>query len=467
MKKILAISAGIFCSALVISQPIQNSSFESWSIKNLFSEPTGFESSNMSAYISDGASNVNKVADAYHGLFAAKLETISTGTETIPGILLIGTPEAGGIPYSGTPDSVSGYIKTNIQPGDTAIFNVFFKREGSITGIAQARFSGVAANYQRFSVPVSYFAGAVDSLAVMISSSKLSPPYHPGSSITLDSIRFIGDAQVFPNGSFESWKAVNSEEPNNWATLNYTSVSAGQYSAIKSTDSHDGAYSMRLESILSPANDTVCSITNGKFRENKPSGGMAVSTNPQRVTGFYKYLPSGPDTGLAKVITTYYDKENGVTLRLDSSLVRLAPAAAYTYFEIPLSYKSTPLADTLNLTFYSSNSKENSFKGLGSVLLIDKINITYFSLVGTVDNDPENSRIAVYPNPAAGEFALYGLPGENNTLELYNNLGEMVLTQPVESGMKITTRFIPNGVYLYRIITAKKQIHTGKITIEK
>lgn len=472
MKKILAISAGIFYSAMVVSQPIQNSGFESWSIKNLFSEPNGFNSSNLSAYMSGGSPNVKKVADAYHGIFAAKLETIFTGTETIPGMLVIGTPGnqaiAGGIPYSGTPDSVSGYIKKNIQPGDTANLIVFFKRQGIVTGIAHARFSGIASGYQRFAVPVSYTGGTPDSIAMAISSSNMDPPYYPGSSITIDSISFIGAAQSFPNGSFESWKAINTEEPNNWATLNYISVSTGQYSATKSTDSYDGTYSIHLEGVLSPSNDTVCSITNGKFRENKPSGGMDVSANPQKITGFYKYLPSGPDTGLAWVITTYYDEVKGATVKLDSSLVHLVPAAAYTFFEIPLSYKSTPVADTMSLTFSSCNIKENStYKGLGSVLLIDKLNTTYFSFVGIENNHFKNSGITVFPNPAAGELTISGLPGQNNTLEIYNNLGEIVLRQTVIDGQKIITLNIPNGIYLYKILTRNNRVQTGKITIEK
>ncbi len=131
----------IFFIALVVifssnlkSQQIQNGGFENWTVQNLFDETNGIMTSKILAYKSNGIGNVTKVTDSYHGLYAAKLETVQAGSETAGGMILIGNPGNqtinGGLPYIGTPDSISGWVKYDIQPNDTAFFIVAFKGYG-------------------------------------------------------------------------------------------------------------------------------------------------------------------------------------------------------------------------------------------------------------------------------------------------------------------------------------------------
>jgi len=81
------------------AQQLPNGGFENWS-QQIFNEPDTFLSSN----IMWGVNNVTKVTDSYHNLFAAKLETVLSNNDTIPRMLLIGTPGNqtinGGLPYT-------------------------------------------------------------------------------------------------------------------------------------------------------------------------------------------------------------------------------------------------------------------------------------------------------------------------------------------------------------------------------
>ncbi len=478
MKNFSTLIAGIFCSAIISAQPIQNSSFESWSIQNLFNEPNGFLSSNMWTYMSTGSGNVKKVSDSNHGMFAAKLETVVSGNDTMQGMLLIGTPGNqtinGGMPYSDTPDSVSGYIKRNIQLNDTANFIVMFKKSGTIIGMAQAQFAGTTVNYVRFSIPVSYFGMPpfqVDTIAVIISSSRMDPPQFPGSTITIDSISFIGATQLFPNGDFESWTAANIEDPSNWTTLNFASISSGQYSVTKSTDSYDGVYSARLESILTPWGDSICFITNGKFGNDGPYGGMPVSANPQKITGYYKYFPNGPDTALAGLWTYKFNPGTNSAEMLDSNVIHLTATNTYTYFEIPLAYNSNPVADTMNITFTACNMEDSaSYRGIGSVLFIDKLDISYYPPLGTENIPSENSEFNLYPNPNGGKFNVIISQFDNLTIEkinIYNVMGEVLYSATLPTAATCYQLNLPNGIYFYQISNKKNQLFTGKLVIEK
>lgn len=451
------------------AQPIPNNGFENWSIKNLFNEPSGFSSSNLPAYSLTGIGNVKKVADAAQGIFAVKLETVAGLYDSVQGLIILGTPGDktinGGIPYTEMPDSVTGFIKKNIKPGDTANFILLFKKQGEVTGKAQARFTGASAVYEQFSVPVTFFGGAPDTLAAIMSSSNMDPPFYPGSSIIIDNINFIGSSKPFPNNSFESWSAKNTEEPNQWATYNFYGLVNGVLSATKSIDAYDNNYSLRLESVLSPWNEIICGLSNSRFI-NAP-GGMPVNNNPQKISGYYKYVPQGPDTAFALLKTYYFNSASGTATALDSSAIPLPPANDFTYFELPLSYKGSPIADTMNITFYSCNRNDNSYQGLGSVLMVDKLEVDYYSVTG-ISSVSKKTIVTVSPNPAKNTVQFNAVK-DVALIELFDILGNCLtrFNPAEENRTEIDVASFPAGIYLYKIISKSNECTIGKIAIEK
>ena len=87
-------------------------------------------------------------------------------------------------------------------------------------------------------------------------------------------------------------RSINQEEePDDWFTSNVLSLAMGEASVTKSTDSYEGTYAIRIENKMNFYEDTLGFITNGTMGEDNPIGGMPIDSTPDKVTGYYKYMP--------------------------------------------------------------------------------------------------------------------------------------------------------------------------------
>lgn len=467
MKKYFT-SAFLFVSSFSFAQQISNGGFENWTVNTLYEEPDSFLSTNSWAYMSSGTGNVTKSLSSFHGLYAAQLTTVLTPNDTMFGGLFIGSPGNqgvnGGIPYTGQPDSISVYVKYNIQPNDTAFFIVAFKNSGNMISMAVKTFIGTQLTYKRISIATNLPVSPIpDSLVAIISSSNLDPPRMPGSTLTLDSITMIGTNQPFPNPSFENWTPKTSEEPDNWTTINFGVAPSNPLSATKSTNVYNGTYAIRIETINTVWGQQMGFITNGYFGQNGPSGGMPVFANPQKITGYYMYFPIGPDTALAS--GQLYSN----SIVIDSNMIKLTAKNTYTYFEIPFQYNGWPVADTLNIAFSSKNMFDTINNGLGSVLYVDDLNILY-NPVGIFSQ--ENSVVqSVYPNPFSNQAVII-FKNENSsyTIELYDEMGKLARKyEDVKSNSLVISKDkLKNGIYHFKIVDRKNDniSGSGKIIVE-
>jgi len=461
---ILAFAALLFCPK-ANAQNIANSGFENWSNTTLYEDPSGYSmTTNAWVYSGLGQGNVTKVS-GYHGSYGAKLTTYASQNDTMFAGLIIGSPGnggiAGGLPFTGTPDSISAYVKYSIQPNDTAFFVVMFKQNGIPLGMVVKTFTGTQTNYARFSIPTNLFT-TPDSIVAIISSSRLDSPRMPGSTMTIDSITMIGSNQQLPNPDFETWTPISLEEPDDWFTVNFFSMQPGPYSATKSTSSYAGTYALRLETVQTTFGDTMGFITNGYLGNNGPEGGMAVNANPMTVSGYYKYFPVGPDTALAG-ITTYRNGE-----KVDSVIINLNASSNYLPFSMTLGENSYPYVDTANIAFASSNIREeDNYIGLGSVLYIDALTITYFP-TGVEENMLAEAK--VYPNPFR-DYAEIIFNNINRTcnLTLYDVTGKIIMNKGnISSGkVRISKEDLSPGIYFFRIVDDKgNPIAQGRLVKE-
>jgi hypothetical protein len=199
-------------------------------------------------------------------------------------------------------------------------------------------------------------------------------------------------------------------------------------------------------------------------------GGMAVTLNPTKVSGYYKYSPVGNDTAIVGAFCSKYDVTFGVSVRLDSMLIKLPPASSYTYFELPFNYNGWPIADSLNITFVSGNfNNDSSLLVPGSVLLIDDIEV-FYNPVSVQDFTFEKAK-NIYPNPA--QNILYIKLDRNNPKQefsLYDAKGTLVFEGACEfqdgTIASIDISKIPQGLYFYQLNNGKS-IQTGKLTIQR
>lgn len=476
MRILFTLACTFVIAQVSFSQAIQNAGFENWSLETLYSDPTEFNSSNLQTFYLDGSSNVTKISDAQHGSFAVRLETNNIGGNPVSGSISIGNPGqfgiTGGIPYTGVPDSVVAYVRYNTVQTDTAFFGVAFKSGGQMVGQSSRTLTGNASSWTRISTPVQYQNTQIDTIVAFFSSSNVYNPagVFAGSYLEIDNIQLIGATPQFPNGSFEGWTNVTSEEPDNWTTYNFFSLVANSpHTVTKSTDAFTGTYAASIKT-LNVDGDTIGFLTNGDFDENGPFGGMAVDANPKTLSGHYKYTPVGNDTAICAIISYRYDFTLGQSVALDSFFVALPPTAGYTSFSATLNYNTFPYADTVSIVFASSNlSGDGSFVGIGSELLIDNLSLEYYPL--SVEDNESNINASVYPNPATDEFYIeYASNQGTLQFELYDMIGNLVMSRNINSTYAdkeiINVNNLQKGIYLYTLVNEAERM-AGKIEVIK
>ena len=314
MKRILLSILAVLSVCQTFAQTVPNGGFENWYNNIYFEEPNFGITSNLQSYFSTQSGNVSKSTDAFDGNFAAKLTSVATPDDTLPGVIIIGTPNgsgiSGGIAINVRPDSLKCYAKFNIEPNDTAVLVVGFRKFGFIDpiGFVQLKFAGVQTTYQEYKALITWVDATTvpDTLFGYFSSSNIDQnPSIPGSEIYLDNIGFTG-AVGAPSTNFETWTTVQSLEPENWWTPNFILINQTPC-VTQSADAHSGQYALKIENVLSGFGDTIGFASNGYFFDDDFAGGMAVVQNPVKVTGYYKYSPVGNDTALVGIFTSKYD----------------------------------------------------------------------------------------------------------------------------------------------------------------
>jgi hypothetical protein len=474
---LLLITSLFFIQFAAHSQSISNNGFENWSTRLFFENPDIYNSSNFYSYVLNGIANVTKSTDAQSGNYALKIETIEVNNEIVEGSVFIGSIEddnvSGGIPFTEKPDSLKGFAKYNVMNNDTAYVAVLFKKFGAPIGICFVRFYGTQNNYEAFSAPVQWLLPFTpDTIAVAILSSTKFSQAIPGSTIIVDNISFVGATTPFPNGDFENWEEFSSEEPDDWFTSNILSLAIDETSVTKTTDSYEGTYAARIESTLNMFEDTLGLVTNGVFGEDGPIGGMPVDSIPDKLSGYYKYTPVGPDTAIGGLMLYHYNENTGNTELLEEAFIKLPPVDEYTYFEVEVDYFSLPEPDTVNVAFASGNvADENMYFGLGSVLYVDALEITYKPHLVGIDNSAQELVHHVYPNPTSEKICIefQEILKNDISVTVANSKGALVYQKKISplatNQFDISVKNFTPGLYFY-IIESGKNTFKGKFIVK-
>ena len=483
MNRIVLFLVFSLCAHQVLTaQSMQNNGFENWSTSNLWNDPAGYSfTSNMQAYGQSGP-NVTRSTQSHGGTYAAKLQTVGTGPTVTPGLLVIGTPGPGGVlngmPYTGHPDSITGYAKYQVMTGDTAALILLFKQAGTTLGEVYRSITGNSLSYVRFSFPVTWLSnGNPDTLAVAFASSYGSNQ-QAGSYAYLDDLAFTGvsSGAQFPNGDFENWVSVGFEEADHWGSSNVlTALQNGSISVDKSTSVHSGNFAAHLTTRYSAlAQQKMSFLLTGRLLDQGQVSGILAFAPILKLTGYYKYSPVGNDTGLAVVEFTHYNTGTGMNDSVAESGFRFTAASSYTYFEVPVSSFGTPAPDSMWVGFSASRmGGDSSLIHVGSQLWIDDVYFVYPSGIALPLNE-FFSKSTAYPNPSTGFFDidLNILKPGPTLLHLYNSLGQEIKTislgvlQEGVSHYGLDATNLASGVYFYGVENnGKNELH--KITISR
>ncbi len=471
----------LFCaiSFSLFAQSIPNGSFENWSQQTYYEDPDQFTSTNPLSYVATETANVTKTTDAHSGNFAAKMETIGSAGGPVFGAVFIGqlgeSTINGGVPFVERPDSVKGFAKYNIESLDTAYVAVMFKLFGAPIGICMIQFIGSQNEWEEFSAPVSWLVPIIspDSMATGIVSSSLFAQPIIGSTITVDDVHFVGATTPYPNGGFEDWTEFAGEEPDEWFSSNVFTLGSSGASVVKTEDSYDGGLAVKLESMLTIIEDTLAFISNGQLGDDGPFGGMPVDNIPDKLTGYYKYMPDGPDSALVGVTLYRYNDNTGVTTVLDEAMLKLPAASEYTAFELPVLYNEYPIPDTANIAFSAVNIEtDSSYYGLGSILFVDALEITYKPPPTGVENKLTKEEYKTYPNPAIDKLNFEFTEAFQNDVDItiLNLLGKTEIQKTIlahkSQSFSMDVGKLESGIYFYRLKTLGTKELTGKFFVK-
>lgn len=450
MKKQLLLLSTIFTSLFSLAQ-VANGDFENWTVNYLYDVPTPWGTS-----VSESGgqlSNTVQSSDAAHLLSSVQLETVLVAGDTNFGFVIMGDmgdngPE-NGTPYTGVtgnPDSLIFWAKYDILATDsaTALFATTYM--GSPTSLNVFKLYGTQSTWVRKAYALgSIFA--VDSVVVAFASSDALNEFGvPGSWIMIDNVQVKTTTAATwtpPNNSFETWDAVNREEADDWYSSNL--FYSEDTTVFKTSDSYSNTYAAKITTVLGNYNDTLEGyLSNGPAINGGWFTGVPYTAVPASMDLYYKFLPSGVDSG-----QIYIELMEGTNVIGGGFTQVKNTVASYTLLSVPVTQYSPGTVDTMRITF-------NSGRNPGSTLFIDAVSLNG-GTVSTNEITLENS-LKHYPNPLVNELTVTFNAGKssNGTIEVFDVNGRLVMSKNLNiitgaNKQTINTEGLTQGVYTYVI----------------
>jgi hypothetical protein len=280
-----------------------------------------------------------------------------------------------------------------------------------------------------------------------------------------------------PNPSFETWSTFGTsptdyEDPTAWKSTNGT-VAFNAQPVNKSTDSHTGTYAAEIKVTSVFGSIVPVTLTNGDvpndftdYQINYEKAGTAVSIKPNSVSGYYKFTPDAAsfDSAYAVVILKKWNGSTSDTVGLGS--LTFAPASSYTAFNIPVTYTSTDMPDSIVVAFFNKATQDPSFSPTGK-LLIDDISLdTVATSSGSMTTI---SSVSVYPNPITHRayVTAEGIASLSEcAFSVYNMLGtEVQRFNPEANTFMFHRNDLPAGSYFFKLTRGSELIASGKLFI--
>lgn len=446
MKKQILLCGLILFTVLVnMAQPILNPDFENWTTIN-YEEPTPWSTSNGDNIRNGTPISVTKVAGISG--FAIRMETRAIGNDTssayisnTPGDPISGE---GGLPYSQLPTAIEGSYRYNLGTTDTAIFLVFFKKNGAVISndVFKIRGTGSQSVFTPFSFSLSVSA-TPDSVIIAAASSNAitNVGIQNGSFLELDNLTFTGQGitETILGGDFETWQSFSDEELQDWYTYG-DGIS-------KSSPGYSGNYAIQLVT-MDYGQDGIKSsgIGSGENSQSGPKSGLPFTQQIDTLCGYYKYFTSGNDLGNIYTNATL----NG--LSVGGGGISLSPNNNWTYFELKIQSSMPP--DSLYIGASSSNNYPIDNSTDGSTLILDHLYMKSQTTLPTTIKHHQFLDVFVqtYPNPATEIVTINWNKkfDEPLLIKIYSITGQLLLSENIaakQSSYQINVKTFSEGTY--------------------
>lgn len=282
-------------------------------------------------------------------------------------------------------------------------------------------------------------------------------------------------AQQVPNGDFESWIG---NTPSSWHTTNMSILGIPFVTVVKdNTNPQHGLSSAQLKVIttyiplqgnisMQGALSTAEMIIDPFAQTVTLQGGYPFTGMPNRLSGFFKYLPVGPDTCYMGWALSKWN--NGVRDTIGFAYIDTAGTFSnWTYFEIPLEYTIWEEPDTMNILFLCSNPVDG-LTHTGTKMWVDNLTFIYGPVSVEGVTFPEGIRI--YADGTNRKLIIETSYDRESfmAMTLYTINGRKVAEERKWMGKNTETLDIsqlPPGTYIFRLTTGNRQIVVRKITI--
>ncbi len=241
--------------ALFAQQQIPNHDFENWTN----GEPDNWGTSNENVMgIVQFTTVTQETAAPYSGSYAAKVETVSENLLgspiTMPGILTLGTFEldivnqsgdvVGGIPFTGRPDKLHGFFKSQPVGNDQSVVGIGLSKwrgtHRDTIGQGYIVFSNTVTTWTPFEITINWStAETPDSMNIIVSASDiLNEVFVAGSTVWVDSLYL--EYIAVPTANKEIAKVQLGNYPNPFS----------DETVIRFTASHSNNYRFTVYNIL-------------------------------------------------------------------------------------------------------------------------------------------------------------------------------------------------------------------------
>jgi hypothetical protein len=192
-------------------------------------------------------------------------------------------------------------------------------------------------------------------------------------------------AQATPNPSFDTWTHHTSfpssyDDPDNWNTANSQSSILGSVGCIKATaaaDIHTGASAVKLVTLTIAGNLAPGIVTTGTIPTSTSgsiTGGIAYTSRPDSIIGYFKATPQSGDHAFAE-FQLLGSGGNNDTIGVGHFSMPSSTVATYTRFSKAITYHSSNAI--VNSLWLLCSSKDGTNAVPGSILFADDIALVF------------------------------------------------------------------------------------------
>lgn len=276
---------------------------------------------------------------------------------------------------------------------------------------------------------------------------------------------------AIPNPGFENWTTMGSyDDPNGWGTINQQVSSACfcKGTAVKSTaaEAHSGSLAIKLKTlnvILGTAPGIAATGTINT-QTSQIDGGVSFTLSPDTIVGWYKYAPSGTDTGSVSItLSKWNTSTNKRDVVASAYFFQTATISSYTRFAQPLTYALPNTPDTMVVILLSSSGGSPQ---VNSTMFIDDLGLVYNAT--DIHEQSIQSLLSTFPNPAS-DIITFATQFSKFTLKIFDVMGKQIIhAESKVSDYRLDVSTLSEGIYYYEMIsvgTEKNQ--SGKFLVKK